>query len=403
MSATGTPTTIQPAIRSGTNGTIERLLSRVKQFPCAARIHTADDTIVIGDGAPCFDLFVQNARGMKAIRSLNELEIIEAYMRGDLDIEGDFVRAMSFQQILSDRAFWIKTWRRLRPVVIGRERCNPAWIAKHYDSGNAQLIATDSIYETYTPGLYEDEGDTLEEGAHRKLRFAFESLRLKREDSLLDVGCGWGGFMRYCAERGVRPTGITLSKDQLEYARQRIRDANLDGDVIYQDFFTYEPTQRFDAISMMGVMEDLSDYGRVMSRISRWLEPGGRVYLDFATERTPFSTSSFITKYIWPGTFRKVYLPELISAIWASPFEIVALYNDRRNYDLWSKKVHERWVERKSDALQQVTEETWRMFRVLFAAAESIMSGPSLHASAQRLVLELPPARHRSLLGAMRG
>ena len=404
MSAAGTSTTVQPAIRSSTHRTIEGLLSRVKHLPCAARIHSGEEAVVIGDGAPLFNLFIHNARGMKAIRSLSELEIIEAYIRGDLDIEGDFVRAMSFQEILSDRAFWMKTWRWLKPLVIGRPRCNPAWIAKHYDSGNAQLIATDMIYDTYTPGIYEDENDTLEEGAQRKLRLAFESLRLKREDSLLDIGCGWGGFMRYCAERGVQPTGITLSKDQLEYARRRIRDANLDGDVIYQDFFTYEPKQRFDAISMMGVMEDLSDYGQVMSRICRWVKPGGRAYLDFATERMPFSTSSFITKYIWPGTFRKVYLPGLVSAIWASPFEIVSLYNDRRNYHLWSRKVHERWVERKTDALEQVTKETWRMFRVLFAAAESIMSHPSLHASAQRLVLELPPARGGSLLvGAMRG
>jgi cyclopropane-fatty-acyl-phospholipid synthase len=354
------------------------------------KVHSGEDAVVLGDGDPRFGVFIRNERGMRAIRSLHELEIIEAYMLGDLDIEGDFVSAMSFKPVLSDRAPWIKTWRWLKPLLIGRRRSNPAWIAKHYDSNNTQLLATDSIYDTYTPGIYDSEDDTLEEGAKRKLDFAFESLRLERGQSLLDVGCGWGGFMRYCSERGVRPTGITLSRDQLEHTRRRLRDEKLAGEALYRDFFTYEPETRFDAISMMGVMEDLSDYGRVISRVARWLEPGGRIYLDFATDRSRFSTASFITKYIWPGTFRKVYLPELVANIWASPFEVVGLYNDRLNYHLWARKVHERWVERKAEALEEVSEESWRMFRVLFAAAESIMGHPSHQASAQRMVLELP-------------
>lgn len=388
MSVAGTSTGGRPGLRSTHTKAIAGLLAHVKNLPCAARIHDGQETLAIGEGAPAFDLFIRNQRGMRAIRSLNELEIVEAYMRGDLDLEGDFVRALWFQDVLSDRAWWIKTWRRLKPRLVGRERCNPAWIAKHYDSRNVQLIATDGVYDTYTPGIYEGEDDTLEEGAQRKLRFAFESLGLEPGDSLLDVGCGWGGFMRYCAERGVRPTGITLSRDQLEYTRRRLRDEGLEGEASYQDFFSYEPGMRFDAISMMGVVEDLSDYERVVSRVSQWIEPGGRIYLDFATERTRFSTASFVTKYIWPGTFRKVYLPELVEAIWASPFEVVGLYNDRRNYHLWSRKVHERWVERRRDALEEVSEKTWRMFRVLFAAGEAIMSHPSHHASAQRLVLE---------------
>ncbi len=366
------------------------IVSRVQRPPYALKIHNGKDAVVLGDGDPRFDVFIRNERGMKAIRSLHVLEIVEAYMFGDLDIEGDFVAAMAFQEVLSDDAPVIKTWRRLKPLLLGRRRCNPAWIAKHYDSNNAQLLATDNIYDTYTPGIYETEDDTLEDAAKRKLDFAFRSLRLQAGQTLLDIGCGWGGFMRHCAERGVRPTGISLSHHQLEHTRRRLSEEKLGGEALYQDFFSYEPEARFDAISMMGVMEDLSDYDRVVSRVASWLAPGGRIYLDFATERRPFSTASFITKYIWPGTFRKVYLPELIDSVWASPFEIVGLYNDRLNYHLWGKKVHERWVERKSEALEQMSEEQWRMFRVLFAAAESIMGHPSNRASAQRMVLELP-------------
>jgi cyclopropane-fatty-acyl-phospholipid synthase len=57
---------------------------------------------------------------------------------------------------------------------------------------------------------------------------------------------------------------------------------------------------------MMGVIEDLSDYPRVMERVTRWVRPGGRIYCDFASADNRFNTSAFVTKYIWPGTFRMV-------------------------------------------------------------------------------------------------
>ncbi|RKZ93648.1 MAG: hypothetical protein DRR19_00380 [Candidatus Parabeggiatoa sp. nov. 1] len=86
---------------------------------------------------------------------------------------------------------------------------------------------------------------------------------------------------------------------------------------------------------MMGVIEDLSDYQRVMKRISKWVMPGGRVYLDFASEKKPFGTRSFITQYVWPGTFRLVFMPQFIDAVRESLFEIINILNDRRNYYLW--------------------------------------------------------------------
>ncbi len=143
-------------------------------------------------------------------------------MRGDLDIDGDAVRAMWFRNLLSDDRLWIKTWRRLQPLLLGREKLNPDWIAKHYDSGNIQLFVVDRDYRAYTPGIFVSEDDTLETSTKRKYDFAFEQLGLKEGDEVLDVGHGWGGFLQYCSGRGVRGQGITLSKDQLGYVTNLI-------------------------------------------------------------------------------------------------------------------------------------------------------------------------------------
>lgn len=368
---------------------IERLFLS-NALPCAFTIHSDQGVQRIGDGEPAFAVHLRNGQGAKALQSLDELTIAEAYVRGDIEIEGDVIRAMWLRNALSDDNFLLKTWRRLQPILVGREKLNPGWIAKHYDSGNIQLYAIDRDYRAYTPGIYESEDDTLEESTRKKYDFAFQSLRLKPGDEVLDVGHGWGGFIHYCAERGVRVEGITLSKDQLGYVTRMIEEKKLDASATYQDYFTYRPGKKYDGISMMGVIEDLSDYPYVLRRIPELLKPGGRVYLDFASGKVPFATSSFITKYVWPGTFRMTYVPELIAALDRSPVQLVGLYNDRRNYHLWAKNGHQRWIENKEEVVRLAGEETWRLFRLLFAGTAGVMNDPTYQVTAYRMVLELP-------------
>lgn len=368
---------------------IERLFLS-NALPCAFTVHTDQGVKRIGDGEPAFAVHLRNGKGAKALQTLDELTIAEAYVRGDIEIEGDVIRAMWLRNALSDDNFLLKTWRRLQPILVGREKLNPEWIAKHYDSGNIQLYAIDRDYRAYTPGIYESDDDTLEESTRKKYDFAFESLRLKPGDEVLDVGHGWGGFIQYCAGRGVRVEGITLSKDQFGYVTRMLEEKKLDASASYQDYFTYRPGKRYDGISMMGVIEDLSDYPYVLRRIPELLKPGGRVYLDFASGKVPFATSSFITKYVWPGTFRMTYVPELIAALDRSPIQLVGLYNDRRNYHLWAKNGHQRWIENKEEVVRLAGEETWRLFRLLFAGTAGVMNDPTYQVTAYRMVLELP-------------
>ncbi len=369
---------------------VRKWFARAGRLPFAFTVHAGGGSTVLGEGEPVFDLYIRNERGMKALRSLHELMIADAYVCGDLDLEGDVVRAMWLRDALSDRSPWLKLWRRMQPLLLGRERLNPAWIAKHYDSKNIQLYSTDREYFAYTPGIYESDDDTMEESTRRKYEFAFDSLRLRKGEELLEIGCGWGGFTRFSAERGVRVTAITLSRDQLAYTQRLIAERGLDATASYQDFFTFEPGRRFDAVSLMGVIEDLSDYPRVCEGLARLVKPGGRIYLDFAAGKVPFGTSSFITKYIWPGTFRMVYMPELMAALDNSALQLVGLYNDRRNYHLWARNGHRRWMENKDEIVRQAGEETWRLFRLLYMGTAGVMNNPSHEVTAYRLVLELP-------------
>jgi cyclopropane-fatty-acyl-phospholipid synthase len=291
---------------------------------------------------------------------------------------------------MGDSHHWIRIWRRLQPLLVGRERVNPDWIALHYDSANAQLHAADRDYNTYTPGVYVSDTDSLEIGAERKLAQAFERLGLRRGDHLLEVGSGWGGMLRYAARRGVRVTGITLSRDQKGYVDALIAHERLEAQVLYQDFFTFQPGHRFDGVSMMGVIEDLSDYRLTLRGLERLVKPGRRVYLDFAGERRRFGTHTFVTRHVWPGTFRMVYLPEFVDAVRESPFELQWLENDRRNYHLWCKYLTRRWEENRAQVEAEHGPRVWRTFALLFAGVSATMDRRSHSATAYRVLLELP-------------
>ena len=364
--------------------------SWLSEGPCAFAVTTPERTISLGTGTPEFHVKVRNDRGMRALRSGSELMIADAYIRGDLELEGNLIKAMWLRDLLSDRNVWLKLWRRLQPLLLGRERLNPAWIAKHYDSNNIQLLALDQDYFAYTPGIYLTDEDTLEESSRRKYEAAWESLRLKSGDHLLEVGCGWGGMTRYCASRGVKVTSITLSRHQQAFTQKIVETHKYDAEVLYQDFFTFQPGKRFSAISCMGVIEDLSDYPRVMTRFAELLQPGARAYLDFAAGKVPFATSSVITKYVWPGTFRMVYMPALMTAIDRSPIELVEVHNDRRNYYLWARNGQRRWEASRDEIIRKAGEETYRLFNLLFIGTAGVMSNPSHDTSAYRMVLELP-------------
>jgi cyclopropane-fatty-acyl-phospholipid synthase len=343
-----------------------------------------------GPGPEQFRVVLRTARAQKALTRFDALPVAEAFMDGEITIEGDLFAAMRYQEYLGDQHPLIRLTSRIEPLLIGRERSNPRWIQLHYDAGNAQLVATDSDYHTYTPGHYNSDSDSLEGGAERKLADAFQFLRLEAGNHLLEVGCGWGGMLRYAARRGVRVTCITLSQHQKEFCEALCRREGLDAQVLYQDFFTYEPAERYDGISLMGVMEDLSDYRRVMRRLTAWIKPGGRVYFDFAAERERFGTHSFITTYIWPGTFRMVFMPEFVEAVRESPFELQEVLNDRRNYHLWMRKVSERWIAQREAVIRDHGERIYRMFLLLWVSIAINMDRPSHSATAYRVVLELP-------------
>ncbi|AGF71564.1 SAM-dependent methyltransferase [Corynebacterium halotolerans] len=178
-------------------------------------------------------------------------------------------------------------------------------ISHHYDVGNEfyELFLGDSM--TYTCAYYPTPDSSLEEAQENKYRLIFEKLRLREGDRLLDIGCGWGGMVRYAARRGVKAIGATLSKEQAEWARAKIKEEGLEdlAEIRHQDYRDI-PESDFDAVSSIGLLEHVGvdNYARYFSFLSGKLRPGGLMLNHCITYPDNHKTrkGEFIDRYIFP-------------------------------------------------------------------------------------------------------
>lgn len=179
-------------------------------------------------------------------------------------------------------------------------------ISHHYDVSNRfyELVLGPSM--TYTCACYPSLGATLEEAQENKYRLVFDKLGLTAGDRLLDVGCGWGGMVRYAARRGVRALGVTLSREQADWAQAAIEAEGL-GDLAEVRFSDYrDVTERdFDAVSSIGLTEHIGvgNYPAYFHDLRERLRPEGRLLNHCITRRENtqgFRAKGFIDRYVFP-------------------------------------------------------------------------------------------------------
>ena len=133
-------------------------------------------------------------------------------------------------------------------------------ILAHYDLGNPFYEAWLDGSMTYSSAKYDARGGDLESAQFAKYRALAEHLDLKRDEHVLEMGCGWGGFAEFAArEYGARVTAITISDAQLRYARERMARAGLDDrvDIRAQDYREVEG--QFDKVASIEMFEAVGE------------------------------------------------------------------------------------------------------------------------------------------------
>ncbi|WP_210527597.1 SAM-dependent methyltransferase [Rubellimicrobium arenae] len=227
---------------------------------------------------------------------------------------------MAFMDFMNDEAddiydgfpgaFFVRAYERLRFwLQSNTKRQARKNISYHYDLGNEFYGLWLDETMTYSSALFDRGQQSLEAAQRRKYESMVDQMGAKPGEHVLEIGCGWGGFAEYAAkERGLRVTGLTISKEQLAYAQDRIARAGLQDRVTLklQDYRDEQGV--YDGVASIEMFEAVGEkYWPVyFETLKRCLKPGRSATLQIITisdQRWDLYRSGvdFIQKYIFPG------------------------------------------------------------------------------------------------------
>jgi cyclopropane-fatty-acyl-phospholipid synthase len=319
----------------------------------------------------------------------NEITLGEAFIRGDLDVEGDlfsvfqvaehlFNRPRTLRQQLVEKGagaiFGISQW--LRHGAENSKRCNRASIAYHYDLPVAFYEPWLGKSLVYSCAYFGCPEDSLNKAQEQKLDLICRKLRLKAGEHFLDIGCGWGSLVLHAAgRRHAHAEGITLSYEQAETGKRRINEAGMQDccSIELKDYRDLPNGKRtFDKIASIGMFEHvgLKNLPLYFGIAYKLLRPGG-LFLNHGIARSdtaPIPENSFVERYVFPDG-RLVTLSEALRAAESQGLEVRDVENLREHYELTLR----RWVAglRQNEArlLELVPRTTYRIWLLYTAGS----------------------------------
>lgn len=398
-----------------TRAVLEVMFGAVGAREFAVRFWTGDEDVPAGV-APRFTLVLRDPGSLRRmLRPPVELHLAEAYLRDDIDIEGDVEAAAALAdpvraRLGSPRAM-VALIRAIRALPDPRGGLDAAvaerhprtrgarWVRRHsaqrdavavrahYNAGNEFYALWLDPLMVYSCAYFAPGVETLAGAQLAKLDLICRKLRLRPGQRLLDVGCGWGGLIVYAAERyGVEAVGITLSERQAELARERIAAAGLArrARVEVLDYRSLPGDERFDRVVSVGMVEHvgLARLSEYFERLYELTAPGGlfmnhgivaapvarRSWAHRQIARRVWGEGEFIDRYVFPDG-ELVPLGAMVGAAERAGFQTVDVESLRPHY----ARTLRHWVSRleggHDEAAALVGEPTYRVWRLYMAAS----------------------------------
>jgi cyclopropane-fatty-acyl-phospholipid synthase len=318
-----------------------------------------------------------------------EITLGEAFIRKELDVQGDIFSVFLMGEHLLDRPKNMKMelMQRLGTALVGLQNLihkgrkhsparDQAAIAHHYDQPFEFYKPWLGPTLTYSCAYFTTASESLDRAQENKIDLICRKLRLQPSEQFLDIGCGWGSLVLHAAKQyGACAEGITLSKEQARVASERIETARLTQSckVDIRDYRTLaDESVTYDKIASVGMFEHvgLDKLPEYFSTVWRALKPGG-VFLNHGiarAHRSPARKSSFIDRYVFPDG-ELVTLSQAQTAAEAAGFEVRDVENLREHYELTLRHWVEDLQRNEEVVLQFVPETTYRIWLLYMAGS----------------------------------
>lgn len=265
---------------------------------------------LFGEGEHGVTLQVHDEAMFGQVLAKGDIGLAESYLDGHWDspdITGLLSLLAKNRDALKKAVYG--SWRnllaaRVRHWLNGNSRAGSKRnIMAHYDLGNDFYKLWLDPSMSYSAAIYRDVDDgSLEAAQHAKYRRILHHLKAGPGQSVLEIGCGWGGFAEMAVEQGLQVTGLTLSPAQLEWAQKRVPSA----DLRLQDY--RDTSEQFDHVVSIEMFEAVGErwWPTYFKTIAKALKPGGRAVVQSITIRDDLfgeyrKGTDFIQQYVFPG------------------------------------------------------------------------------------------------------
>ncbi len=325
----------------------------------------------------------RDARIERALLLDPQLAIAEGYMDGEIEFEAgstiyDFLSLVARNVGNGELPGWMRLADRFRQVTrLLRQMNNPRQARRnashHYDlPGSLYDLFLDKDKQ-YSCAYFATESETLHEAQLAKKRHIAKKLCLSPDQSVLDIGCGWGGLSLHLArESGAKVLGITLSAEQERYAKARA-EAEGEKGVAFRLCDYRSLNETFDRIVSVGMFEHVGvpNYGAFFRKVNDCLNDNGVALLHTIGRLSgPGSTNPFIAKYIFPGAYSPA-LSEIVPAIEKSGLAVTDIEVLRLHYAETLAAWRRNFEASREKAASLLSERFCRMWQFYLAGCEA--------------------------------
>ena len=314
-----------------------------------------------------------------------EIEFPEAYMRNEILIENaslkeflmDLVKNLGRREVnsasyVSKKIFQL--WRYLSNFNLpGKSRKN---VEHHYDIGGEKGeklydIFLDRNHRLYSCAYWKEDTKTLEDAQQNKIDHIIKKLDIKKGQKILEVGCGWGGMaFEIAKQKGCEVTGISLSKNQINYCKAKAKELGLDNQVSFELADYREIKGEYDRIFSVGMFEHVGKkfYKIFFESMNKLLKDNGIFLLHtIGVVDKPSPPNKFINKYIFPGgvcpSFSQIIEPIEKTGLIVSDTETLI-----RHYDKTLESWLERFLAKRNEVKDLFDEKFVKMWEFYFAS-----------------------------------
>ena len=254
--------------------------------------------------------------------------------------------------------------------LISKSKSN---VAHHYDISEKLYDLFLDNNRQYSCAYFKNENDSLETAQTNKINHIIKKLNLKPNQKVLDIGSGWGTLAIEIAKKSqCEVLGITLSKNQLDYSNNKVKELNLENQVSFKLMDYREIDEKFDRIVSVGMFEHVGRkfYSKYFNKVSNLLNNNGLALIHtIGSISSPRDPHPWITKYIFPGGYTpslsEVLRPIENSGLIVSDIEVL-----RMHYAYTLRHWKERFLGKKEEVLNMFDEKFFRMWEFYLTGCE---------------------------------